>query len=39
MYENVKMIPVKTIPGMWGEKEIKESGGGDELKYEIFGTL
>jgi hypothetical protein len=30
-----KMIPVETIPGM-GEREIKENGGGGELKYCSF---
>jgi hypothetical protein len=34
MYVNVKMRPVETIPGMG--RAIKESGGGGELKYDIF---
>jgi hypothetical protein len=38
MYINAKMIPVETIPGM-GEEGIKESDGGSEFKYDIFGTL
>jgi hypothetical protein len=38
MYVNAKLIPVDTIPGIEGEG-IKESGGGDELKYDIFDTL
>jgi hypothetical protein len=32
------MIPVETIPGMRGGR-IKENGGGDELKYDIFAIL
>jgi hypothetical protein len=37
MYVNGKMIPVETIPGMDGG--IKENGGGDEFKYDIFDIL
>jgi hypothetical protein len=32
------MIPAKTVPGMGGG-EIKENGGGGELKYDIFDRL
>jgi hypothetical protein len=32
------MKPVETVPGMRGG-EIKENGGGDELKYDIFDTV
>jgi hypothetical protein len=32
------MIPVETIPGMWGER-INENGGGSECKYDMFNTL
>jgi hypothetical protein len=35
MYENGKMRPTETIPGMGG-KEIKEEDGGDEFNYDIF---
>jgi hypothetical protein len=35
---NAKMIPVETIPRIGG-KGIKESGGGDEFKYNIFYIL
>jgi hypothetical protein len=35
MYENEKMRPVETIPGM-REKEIMENDGGGELNYDIF---
>jgi hypothetical protein len=38
MYENAKMIPVETVPGMVGEG-IKKSGGGGEFKHDIFDTL
>jgi hypothetical protein len=34
MYENGKMRPVGTIPGMGGGK-IKEDDGGGEFKYDI----
>jgi hypothetical protein len=37
IYVNVKMIPVETIPRKGGG--IKENGGRDELKYDIFNTL
>jgi hypothetical protein len=37
MYVNAKMIPVETIPRMVGWT--KESGGGNEPKYDIFDTL
>jgi hypothetical protein len=30
-----KIIPVETVPGM----RIKENGGGDKFKYDIFGIL
>jgi hypothetical protein len=33
-----KMIPVKTVPGVKGGG-MKESSGGCEFKYDIFGTL
>jgi hypothetical protein len=36
MYVNGKMISVETIPGMGGEREIKEKG---EFKYDKFDTL
>jgi hypothetical protein len=36
MYVNAEMKPVETIPGMKG---IKNCGGGDESKYQIFDTL
>jgi hypothetical protein len=32
------LIPIETIPGIVGG-EIKENGGGDEFKYDIFNTL
>jgi hypothetical protein len=32
------MISVQTIPGI-GEERIKENGGGEEFKYDIFDTL
>jgi hypothetical protein len=35
MYVNGKMRPVETLPRMKG-RGIKESGGGDEFKYDIF---
>jgi hypothetical protein len=35
MYENVKMRPVETIPGMGGGRT-KENDGGGELNYDIF---
>jgi hypothetical protein len=35
MYINGKMISAETIPIM-GDTEIKENGGGDEFKYDIF---
>jgi hypothetical protein len=35
MYENGKMRPVETTPGMgWGE--IKEKDGGGKFNYDIF---
>jgi hypothetical protein len=39
MYVNSKMVPAKTISGIGGGRWIKESGGGDEFKYDIFDTL
>jgi hypothetical protein len=41
VYENGKMRPVETIPGMgWGgERGTKENGGGSEFNYDIFDTL
>jgi hypothetical protein len=35
------MIPVETIPPFrnGGGREIKDSGGGGEFKYDIFDTL
>jgi hypothetical protein len=38
MYINVKMVPVETISGIGGG-EMKESSGGGEYKYDVFGTL
>jgi hypothetical protein len=38
MYVNAKMIPVKTVPGIRGERK-KESNGGSEFKYDIFDIL
>jgi hypothetical protein len=35
MYENGKMRPVETIPGMGGGR-IKENDGGGEFNYDIF---
>jgi hypothetical protein len=35
MYENGKMRPVETIPGMWGG-EIKENDGGGEFNNHIL---
>jgi hypothetical protein len=32
------MIPVETIPGVWGGG-IKENSGESEFKYDIFDTL
>jgi hypothetical protein len=34
MYENGKMRPVETVPGM-GEVGIKENGGGGEFNYDL----
>jgi hypothetical protein len=34
MYENVKIRPVETIPGMGGWR-IKENDGGGEFNYDI----
>jgi hypothetical protein len=34
MYENGKMRPVETVPGM-GEKGEKENDRGDEFNYDI----
>jgi hypothetical protein len=39
MYVNGKMIPIETIPGMGGQKVIKENDGGGEFKYYIFDIL
>jgi hypothetical protein len=33
-YENGKMRPVETIPGM--ERVIKENNGGGELNYDVL---
>jgi hypothetical protein len=38
MYENGKMRPVETIPGMGGGK-IKENDGGGEFNYDIVDIL
>jgi hypothetical protein len=38
MYVNAKMVSVKTIPGIRG-REIKESGGEDEFKYDVLDIL
>jgi hypothetical protein len=35
MYENVKMRPVETTPGM-GEGEIKDNDGGGEFTYDTL---
>jgi hypothetical protein len=35
VYENGKMRPVETIPGMGGGR-IKENDGGGEFNYDIF---
>jgi hypothetical protein len=35
MYENGKIRPVETVPGM-GVGGIKENDGGDEFNYEIL---
>jgi hypothetical protein len=35
MYENGKMRPVDTIPGM-GERGIKENDGGGEFNHDIL---
>jgi hypothetical protein len=35
MYENGKMRPVETIPGMGGGR-IKENGRGGEFNYDIL---
>jgi hypothetical protein len=32
MYVNEKMMPIETIPGIGGERGIKESCGGGEFK-------
>jgi hypothetical protein len=37
MYVNAKIIPVETVPGMWGGR-MKDSVDG-EFKYDIFDTL
>jgi hypothetical protein len=38
MYVNGKLRPIETTPGIGGEK-IKESNGGDEIKYDLFDIL
>jgi hypothetical protein len=38
MYVKAKMIPVETVSGIGGEG-IKENGGGDEFKYDMFETF
>jgi hypothetical protein len=38
MYINAKMTPVETIPRIRGGG-IKDRGGGDEFRYDIFDTL
>jgi hypothetical protein len=38
MYVNAKIIPVETVPGIWGGV-MKENGGGDDFKYDTFGTV
>jgi hypothetical protein len=35
MYENGKMRPVETIPGMGGRR-IKENGGGGKFNHDIL---
>jgi hypothetical protein len=37
MYVNAKMVPVETVVGIRG-REIKESSGGGEFKYDICDT-
>jgi hypothetical protein len=44
MYANAKMIPVETFQELRGRgegkrKEVKESSGGGEFKYDVFDTL
>jgi hypothetical protein len=34
IYENGKMRPVETIPGVGGEREIKEKDGEGEFNYD-----
>jgi hypothetical protein len=38
MYVNAKMIPVETLPGIWG-RGMKERGRETEFKYDIFDIL
>jgi hypothetical protein len=38
MYENGKIRPIKTIPGMRGG-DIKESDGGDEFNYDVRNSI
>jgi hypothetical protein len=38
MYVSTKMIPIETVPGIRG-REMKESSGGGEFKYDIVDTL
>jgi hypothetical protein len=38
MYENTKMRPVGNVPRMEGGR-IKENGGGDEFKYDIYDMM
>jgi hypothetical protein len=38
MYENGKMRPVETIPGM-GVEWIKENGGGGEFNYDTWQEI
>jgi hypothetical protein len=35
MYENGKMRPVQTVPGMGGGR-MKENGGGGEFNYDML---
>jgi hypothetical protein len=35
MYENGKMRPVETLPGMW-RRRLKENDRGGEFSYDIY---
>jgi hypothetical protein len=38
MNVNAKMIPVETIPGIWGDR-MKDGSGRGEFKYDISDIL